>query len=215
MTFDTALQSETDVAAAIADEYRALADLLEASDPAAWDAPSLCEGWRTREVVAHMTMPARYSGPAFMAELEAAGGDFTRLSDTVAARDGALGAASLIADLRAEALHGWQPPGGGMEGALTHCVIHGLDIIEAVPLDRRVPDERIARVLGIVAGPGAPNFFDVDLSGVELRADDLDWSCGSGAVVTGSAQALALVACGRLLPAGRLGGEAAARFTRG
>ena len=42
-----------------------------------WDAPSLCEGWRTREVVAHMTMPARYSGPAFMAELEAAGGDFT------------------------------------------------------------------------------------------------------------------------------------------
>ncbi len=215
MTFGTALQSETDVAAAIADEYRALADLLEASAPAVWDAPSLCEGWRTREVVAHMTMPARYSGPAFMAELEAAGGDFTRLSDTVAARDGALGAASLIADLRAEALHGWQPPGGGMEGALTHCVIHALDIIEAVPLDRRVPDERIAWVLGIVAGPGVPNFFGADLSGVELAADDLDWSCGSGAAVTGSAQALALVACGRLLPAGRLRGEAAARFTRG
>ena len=215
MTFGTALQSETDVAAAIADEYRALADLLEASVPAVWDAPSLCEGWRTREVVAHMTMPARYSGPAFMAELEAAGGDFTRLSETVAARDGALGAASLIADLRAEALHGWQPPGGGMEGALTHCVIHALDIIEAVPLDRRVPDERIARVLGIVADPGAPNLFGADLSGVELAADDLDWSCGSGAAVTGSAQALALVACGRLLPAGRLSGEASARFTLG
>ena len=96
-----------------------------------------------------------------------------------------------------------------------HCVIHGLDVIEAVPLERRVPDERIGRVLGIIAGPGAPNLFGVDLSGVELRADDLDWSCGSGATVTGSAQALALVACGRLLPTGRLGGEAAARFTRG
>ena len=35
-------------------------------------------------------MPARYDGPAFMAELEAAGGDFTALSNTVAARDGAL-----------------------------------------------------------------------------------------------------------------------------
>ena len=55
-----------------------------------WDAPSLCEKWRTREVVAHVTMPARYDGPAFMAELEAAGGDFTRLSDAIAARDGAL-----------------------------------------------------------------------------------------------------------------------------
>ena len=75
---------------AIADEYGALADLLEAAGAGVWDAPSLCESWRTREVVAHVTMPARYDGPAFMAELEAAGGDFTRLSDVVAARDGAL-----------------------------------------------------------------------------------------------------------------------------
>ena len=33
--------------------------------------------------------------------------------------------------------------------------------------------------------------------------------------MTGSAQALALVVCGRLLPPGRLGGDAAGRFTRG
>jgi uncharacterized protein (TIGR03083 family) len=215
MTCDTALDTDVDLATAVAEEYRALADLLETSDAAAWDAPSLCEGWRTREVVAHMTMPARYAGPAFMAELEAAGGDFTRLSNTVAARDGALPVPALVADLRSEVLHAWQPPGGGMEGALTHCVIHGLDITEAVPLARRVPDERIARVLGIVAGPGVPNLFGVDLSGLALRADDLDWSCGSGAALTGPAQALALVACGRLLPPGRLGGEAAGRFTSG
>ena len=68
------------------------------------DAPSLCEGWRTREVVAHMTMPARYTGPAFMAELEAAGGDFTRLSNTVMARDGTLPTVSLLADLRSKLL---------------------------------------------------------------------------------------------------------------
>src|SRR6202162_4119568 len=133
----TALGAGTDLAAAIADEYLALADLLEAADPVVWDAPSLCEGWRTREVVAHMTMPARYSGPEFMAELEAARGDFTRLSDTIAARDGALPAATLLSGLRSDVLHAWQPPGGGMEGALTHCVIHGLDITEAVPLERR------------------------------------------------------------------------------
>jgi uncharacterized protein (TIGR03083 family) len=214
MTFDAALRANADLSGAIAEEYRALADLLEASGPAVWDAPSLCEGWRTREVVAHVTMPARYSGPAFMAELEAAGGDFTRLSDTVAERDGALPPASLLGDLRSEVLHGWQPPGGGMEGALTHCVIHGLDIIEAVPLDRRVPDEDIAAVLGIIAGPGTPNLFGVDLQGVQLQADDLDWSYGSGTPVSGSAQALALVVCGRLLPPGRLDGEAADRFTR-
>jgi uncharacterized protein (TIGR03083 family) len=200
----------------IAAEYVALADFLEAAGPAVWDAPSLCEGWRTREVVAHMTMPARYDSPAFMAELEANGGDFTRLSDTVAARDGALPEAGLLADLRSPVLHEWQPPGGGEEGALVHCVIHSLDIVEAVPLDRRVPAARILTVLGLVAAPGtgAPNQFGVDLNDVELRADDLEWCSGAGAVVTGPAQALALLACGRLLPAGRLGGEGAPLFSR-
>lgn len=214
MTSGAPIRADADLAGAIAGEYRALADLLEASDPAVWDAPSLCEGWRIREVVAHMTMPVRYSGPAFMAELEAAGGDFSRLSDTVAARDGALPVDSLLADLRSELLHAWEPPGGGADGAFTHCVIHLLDIVEAVPLERRVPDERVTRLLGIIAAPGMPNFFGVDLDGVELRADDLEWCYGSGTPVSGAAQALALVVCGRLLPPGRLDGEGAARFTR-
>jgi len=200
----------------IAAEYGALADLLEEAGDDVWDAPSLCEKWNTREVVAHMTMPARYDGPAFMAELETCGGDFTRLSNMVAERDGALPAPVLLGDLRSAVLHKWQPPGGGEEGALVHCVIHGLDIVEAVPLDRRVPDARISAVLGLVAAQGAPDLFGVDLSDVELRADDLEWSSssGSGALVTGPAQALALVACARLLPVGRLDGEAAARFTQ-
>ncbi len=198
----------------IADEYRALADLLDSSPAEVWDAPSLCEGWRTREVVAHMTMPARYDGPAFMKELEVAGGDFTTLSNTVAARDGALPTDQLLAGLRSEVLHGWQPPGGGLEGALTHCLIHQLDIVEAVPLERRVPAERVAQVLGILAAPGAPGAFGTDLSGVELRADDLDWSYGSGEVVTAPAQVLVLVLANRKVPARRVRGEAAQRFSR-
>jgi uncharacterized protein (TIGR03083 family) len=198
----------------IATEYGALADLLEEAGDDVWDAPSLCEKWRTREVVAHVTMAARYDVPSFMAELDAAGGDFTRLSDTVAARDGGLPIATLLADLRSPVLHGWEPPGGGPEAALTHCIIHALDIVEAVPLPRRVPDASISAVLALVAAEDAPNLFGVDLRAVELRADDLDWSSGSGAVVAGPAQALALVACGRLLPAGRLRGEAAPGFTQ-
>jgi uncharacterized protein (TIGR03083 family) len=214
MTHDDRTELVEELASAIASEYTALADLLESASLDVWDAPSLCEGWRTREVVAHMTMPARYPGPAFMAELEAADGDFTLLSNTVAARDGALPVTALVADLRSNVLHGWQPPGGGVDGALTHCVIHELDIVEAVPLERRVPEARVLRVLGIVAAADAPNMFGVDLDGVELQADDLVWSAGAGAPVTGPAQALALVACGRLLPAGRLGGAAAIRFTQ-
>jgi uncharacterized protein (TIGR03083 family) len=215
MTTETTMKAQGDVVAnVIAEEFIALADLLEAAGPPVWDEPSLCEGWRTREVVAHVTMPVRYEGPAFMAELEAAGGDFTRLSNTVAARDGAMPTERLLAGLRSEVLHGWQPPGGGEDGALTHCVVHCLDIIEAGSLSRRVPDARIARVLSLLADPLAPSLFGTDLSGVELRADDLEWSYGAGAPVVGPAQALALVVSGRLLPDGRLHGEAAARFTQ-
>jgi uncharacterized protein (TIGR03083 family) len=216
MTTDTTMTGHGDAPTTkdTAEEFVALADLLEAMGPHVWDEPSLCDGWRTREVVAHVTMPARYSGPAFMAELEAAGGDFTRLSNTLAARDGALPTERLLADLRSEELHQWQPPGGGEDGALTHCVVHCLDVIEAVPLSRRVPDGRITRVLSLVADLTAPNLFGTDLSGVELHADDLDWSSGEGVLVAGPAQALVLVACGRRLPAGRLRGEGASRFTQ-
>jgi uncharacterized protein (TIGR03083 family) len=158
-------------------------------------------------------MPARYSGPAFMAELQAVGGDFTRLSNEVATRDGALPIVRLLDDLRSEVLHAWQPPGGGAHGALMHCVIHGLDIVEAVPLDRRIPEARVRVVLDLLGPPDGPNAFGFELSGVRLEADDMEWSLGEGEVVSGPGQALVLMLSGRSLPPGRLrrGDSAAVR----
>ena len=207
----TTTGTRIDLGTEIATEFLSLADLLETAPVSVWDAPSLCEGWRIREVVAHVTMPARYDAAAFMAEMATADGDFTRLSNTVAARDGASPPTSLLADLRSETLHGWEPPGGGQLGALTHAVVHGLDVTEAAGLGRTVPATHMALVLG-AADPG---LFGTDLTGVELRADDLDWSYGSGELVTGPAQVLALVVCGRVVPTGRLGGNAAHRFAMG
>jgi len=56
---------------------------------------------------------------------------------------------------------------------------------------------------------------DVDLDGVELRTDDIDWSLGSGTPVVGAAQdlALALVLSGRRLPRGLLHGQGSERFS--
>ncbi len=191
-----------------------LADLLETSPFSVWDAASLCEGWRTREVVAHMTMPARYSDDEFMAKLSGAGGDFTRLSDELAVADGALPIPELVAGLRSDTLHSWRPPGGREVDALTHCVIHGLDVTEAIGIDRTVPPGRIGTVLRSVAPLDRPNPFGTDLLRLQLRADDLDWTFGSGEELDGPAQVLALVVCGRKVPPGRLRGSSAARFTR-
>jgi uncharacterized protein (TIGR03083 family) len=173
----------------VAPTLTGLADLLEKAPDATWDAPSLCAGWQVRHVVAHVTMPARLTPERFGAEMAAAGGDFGKLSDSVAARDAALPAAELLTQLRSPGLHAWQPPGGGAVGALTHAVVHSLDV--TVPMGRPpvAPDAAVTAVRDqLLASDGS--WFGVDLTGLrpEDRADD-------GALV-------ALLA-GRTLPDGR------------
>ena len=78
--------NDSDLQPLVAGTYLTLAELLDAMPVEQWDVASLCEGSRVREVVAHLTMPARYSEDAFMAELRGDDFDFTRLSNRIAAR---------------------------------------------------------------------------------------------------------------------------------
>ncbi|VVJ24120.1 Uncharacterised protein [Amycolatopsis camponoti] len=197
----------------IAAERRELAAVLGELAPADWGSATLCAGWRVPEVVAHMTMPFRFTTGRFVREMVKSAGRFNRMADRVARREAAeLSREALVASLRDNADHPWQPPGGGPQGALSHDVIHGLDITTALGLDRRVPPERLEVVLGGVKAKQV-KYFGTDLTGVCLRADDLDWSYGTGTPLTGLAQDLLLVLCNRRLPAGRLRGEPSARFT--
>ena len=119
--------------------------------------------------------------------------------------------AELVGAIRDNAHHPWKPPVGGITAALGHDVVHGLDITVALGIDRRVPDDRVRLLLENISVRAA-KFFGADLNGIELRADDLDWSFGTGVPLTGSAQDLLLVAFGRKLPPGRLQGEASGRY---
>jgi uncharacterized protein (TIGR03083 family) len=198
----------------IAAERQALATLLSGLPPEQWDAPTLCAGWRVREVVAHITMPFRYSTDQFLRELAEWQGDFDRMSDHCARRDAAVPVAELAAAVAGNVHHPWQPPGGGYEGALTHDVIHGLDITVPLGTGRRVPEPQLSAVLGCLTERGGGTVFGTDLTGIELRADDLDWSHGSGEPVSGLAQHLLLAMAGRKLPAGLLRGNMADRFSQ-
>lgn len=190
------MRTDEDLQAMVAADYLALGDLLEALPASRWDTPSLCEGWRIREVVAHLTMPARYGEAEFMAELKDCDFDFGRLSNRIAERDAALPTPTLVSNVFSEELHGWQPPGGGAMGALNHVVIHSLDITVPLGVQRRSPDATIRVILDSMAGGGAEN-FGVDISDVTLTATDLNWSHGSGAQRSGSAEDLVLFMAGR------------------
>jgi uncharacterized protein (TIGR03083 family) len=186
----------------VAPTYKGLADLLTVTAVDTWDAPSLCEKWLVRHVIAHVTMPARMTPEQFGAEMAAAGGDFTVLSDTVAARDAWLPVADLLDQLRSPRLHAWQPPGGGAAGALSHAVIHSLDVTVALDRPAVAPAEAATAVLDqLTAASGT--LFGVDLTGVRLEAGDTDWSWGNGQLVRADSGSLVALLAGRALPDGR------------
>ena len=200
-TDDTYLQP------AVAAEFASLAGLLADASSAQWDTASLCAGWRVREVIAHLTMAARYPEQEFMAELQRCGFDFTRLSNEIASRDANLPVDRLVGCLRSDVMRHWTPPGGGYHGALNHVVIHGLDVTVPLGVPRRSPDETIRVVLDDLTRGGGHAHFGIDVGGRRFQASDLDWSYGSGAALRGEAGDLAAALCGRTVPGGRLAGE--------
>jgi uncharacterized protein (TIGR03083 family) len=197
----------------LAAHRRQLTELLATLPQEDWDRPTLCAGWRVREVVAHILMPLRYPTWRFLAEMARTGGNFDRMADRVARRDGAVPPPDLVTALRQQEYTVWKPPGGGAAAGLTHDVIHGQDIAVALGVEHLIPEEAVRIVLDTVAGPKSRKHFLVDLEQIQLSAVDIDWSFGSGRVLSGSATDLALVLCGRTLPASRLRGGSSTRFT--
>ena len=186
----------------VAPTYQGLADLLSAPGSAAWDARSLCDGWLVRHVVAHVTMPARLTPEQFRLEMASAAGDFGVLSDRVAARDALLPEEDLLGQLRSSGLHAWQPPGGGAAGAVSHAVIHSLDVTIPLEVPPVAPQDALTAVLEQLVGSGGSTFA-LDLSGQRLEATDTGWSWGRGAPVRADSGSLVALLSGRTLPDGR------------
>src|SRR5215469_7759758 len=184
----------------IAAHRRSLADALGTLTAEQWQAPSLCAGWTVAHVLAHQTMPFRISEADFMTGLQQSGGDFTIFSDAVAERDSKLPPAKLVAVLRDNAETPWSPPGGGLVGALTHDVIHGLDSAWPLGLVYEIPERASTTVLDALTRTGGQSLFGFPLAGIRVTATDVDWSAGNGAELTGRSRDLVPLLAGRAVP---------------
>ena len=202
-----------DLQPTITAERRAFSGVLGGLTEAEWNAPSLCSGWRTREVVAHMTMPFRFSAPRFLGEMARSRMNFGRMADRVAHRDGQASIDTVLDGWLTNEDYRWQPPGGGLKGALTHDVVHGLDITIPLGLEHPVGEPALRAVLEHATTPLSLRHFGLDLTGIRLEADDLDWSFGDGEPLRGGARHLLMVLMDRRLPADLVTGPASARFT--
>lgn len=199
----------------IAAERRDLAGVLSGLNTAQWQAPSLCAGWAVAHVVAHLTMPFRITADEFAAGMQQARGQFSEFSDAIAERDSRLPQTALVAALRDNAENPWSPPGGGFEGALSHDVIHGLDITWPLGIDHRVSSQAMIKVLDLVVSPGEQTLFGFALDGLEPQATDLDWSAGSGAALRGRGRDLLPLLAGRQIPGEVFAGAGAQRLGAG
>ena len=202
-----------DLMAAITAERRQFSHILKELPHQDWDTASLCTGWRVREVVAHMTMPLRLSTPRFAVEMLRSRGNFTRMADRVARHDAQEPVNTLLDRWQANENTRWKPPGGGLQGALTHDIVHGLDITIPLGIAHPVREANLLTVLDHATSPLSQKHFRLDLTGVRFEATDLDWTFGDGEPLHGAAHHLLMVLMNRKMPPGALTGLAAARFT--
>jgi uncharacterized protein (TIGR03083 family) len=173
----------------------ALLELLGELTPDQWNAPSLCAGWRVRDVVSHLLMPYELSPPRFLAGLVANRFDFDRMANAWALRDHRT-ASELTAALRARGK--FRVPGAGPEGELTHMVIHGLDIAYPLGKSYAVPPEAANLTLDQLFSPRARGLVDADrLAGLSFATTDTGWQHGEGPRVEAPAASLILTIANR------------------
>jgi uncharacterized protein (TIGR03083 family) len=196
--------------AVIEEQRRSLADLLEELTEDQWETPSLCAGWRVRDVAGHVALAPQLTSLSRAAvELVRARGDFDRMVRDVSIRHARRPGADLVAELRDHAASRELVSLTDHRNILFDVLVHGQDIALPLGLDRPVPVAAAHAGLDRVWDMGRPFWARRRLRGLRLAADDTAWSRGEGPLVRGPAWALLLLSTGRTAALDRLSGPGA------
>ncbi len=181
----------------IEQERRDLADLLASLTDEEWERPSLCEGWRIRDVAVHVALvPNPPSVWRMLTEGLRAKGNFHRLNHDLSVRY-ANADVDPVAELREHAASRRMPVVTNYRNILFDILVHVQDI--AIPLGRTHEMPRDAAAAGAtrVWRMGWPFWAKRRLKGLTLVATDVEWSVGDGAEVRGPIAAILLLLTGR------------------
>lgn len=194
----------------IASERRSLADLLEQLTSEQWETPSLCAGWRVRDVAAHVAMVPTAPGPLAMARgAVRAHGNFNRLNHDLAVRHARRATADIVAELRDQADSRRLPSVTSVTNLGFDILVHGQDIAIPLGVTRPMPNDAAVAGAARVWAMGWPFRARRRLRGYRLIATDANWSAGAGAEVHGPIAALLLLLTGRAEGLTRLTGDGA------
>ncbi|HEY2190755.1 MAG TPA: maleylpyruvate isomerase family mycothiol-dependent enzyme [Actinomycetospora sp.] len=180
----------------VATERARLVEALGTLDDEQWAAPSLCEGWTTKDTLAHVVSTAEMTPPRFFLGLASAGFSFGRLMDRNVAAVGADLVPRLLERLSAR-VHTRNAPPGPTGSWLVETVAHGEDI--AYPTSTAIAHSEEALVAAADSAKGTQPLLGAKkrVAGLRLRADDVAWETGEGPEVRGPLRLLVLAMVGR------------------
>jgi uncharacterized protein (TIGR03083 family) len=192
-------------------ELAAISETAHALEDADFDRPSLCTGWRVRDVLGHMCVGYLTPMSVMIAKLARRGFDVPKAS---AIESVAFASARTPQELLAafDRIHRENVRKGiskvikPSEGLVDH-VIHHRDISRPLGLATTVAPQRLRAALDVMPGLGGFVGAKARVAGLHLVAEDLDWSHGDGPEVRGAGEAILLAASGRALALTELRGD--------
>ncbi|MFD4357571.1 maleylpyruvate isomerase family mycothiol-dependent enzyme [Nocardia sp. NPDC058519] len=172
------------------DERAELVELLRGLSEQEWETPSLCAGWRVRDVVGHLLQDT-LSPLSYAAVVVKSRGSVSRTNNALAQSFSELTTAQLVDKLDKESgrLSKYSP-----RLMLSDLVVHHQDIRRPLARPRTIPADRLIAVLGYPDPFALPGRFT---KGLRFVATDVDWSSGDGPEVRGPGEAIALAMVGR------------------
>lgn len=173
-----------------------LAGVLESLPQAAWDQPSLCEGWRVRDVGAHLALSqARLRdmvGPAVRT------GFRYNAMTRYAAVHSPLSHEQIVATLRGFVGSRRRVPFATDLEPLLDMLVHTQDICVPLGIEHRMPvDAAVAAANRVLSLRGPMRLWERPRG--RLVASDADWAYGVGVVHEAPMQAHLLTLTGRRL----------------
>lgn len=211
--YDPGMTAPTDLFAEIADERRALAEVIEQLSDDQLATGSLCGSWSVKEVGGHLILAMVTSLPKLITTMIVKGGSFDRANDALSRQVAApRSGKEIAATLRERASFRFTPPGHGPTAPLTDILIHGQDIRRPLGITRDFNEFRLRTALDFLSSPKAKLGFVAPkkVAGLRFVATDLDWTAGAGPEVRGTGEALLLAYTGRPVVLPELTGEGAA-----
>jgi uncharacterized protein (TIGR03083 family) len=176
------------------DERSDLAAFLQTLTPEEWNAPSLCDGWSVKDVVAHVIS---YEELNFIGLVRRFAKGWVMRANEVGVKEfSPMSPDELLDFLRRHLRPQGLTAGFGGMIALVDGTVHHQDIRRALGHPRTVPVNRLERILPLV--PGNPRLgAGRRIRRLHLQATDVDWQHGNGPEVKGTGEALLMAMTGR------------------